>query len=214
MTQPQTEITEFDMDDTTLEPAPSPEEPPSRIKRFLAHAHLPKSLVLTSVLLIVTNIFVTLINQPTIYWIDYESATATSPLLREALAVNPFLFIGGAVIYVILVWLALALLPRFPALVLWMSLCFVHLRDVIWWVDCGVKGIYFNESNNNVCQAMNFSLAIIGAAILGLVLANAWFRARPLTTGDLELASVTAPRLSKKAIAASLVWILFLTFIL
>lgn len=214
MTQPQAEPTGFDINEIVPDPVLPPEEKTSRVKRFLAHPHLPKGLVLTVVLLILTNIFVTLINQPTIYWIDYETAMATSPILREVLIISPFLFVGGAVVYVILVWLALAFLPRFGALVIWMVLSFIHLRDVIWWADCGLKGIYYNESNNGVCQATDFTLAIIGSAILGLVLANSWFRVKPLLSANVETAPNETPKLSKTSVFISFVWVVFLSIVL
>lgn len=207
MTQPLTQITEFDIDNTALKPTRPPATPPNRAKRF----YLPKSLVLTAILLIITNSFVVLINQPTIYWIDYESAVSTSPIIHELLIISPFVFMGVVFAYVILAWLALIFLPRSPALAVWMILFFIHMRDFIGWVNCGVRGIYFNESNKLVCQVTNISLAIVGSAIIGLVLAKALFRTKPLTTSEGKPASGATSRVSLTALVASLVWVLVLT---
>lgn len=207
---------EFQHEEVTSETvvASSPGTGFNQRTRFLSRPHLPRSLILIALLLIITNVYLVLINQPASYWLDTGNAIATAPAIHNILVNGPFLFAGISVIYLLLAWLALAFLPRYPALVLWMVLCFIHLRDVIQWSKCGVNQIYYDTGNSLVCGAFDFLLAIIGAGILGFILANAWFGKRTPATTEGQTALQTKQKPSRIAGIAAIIWILLLTIVL
>ncbi len=182
--------------------------------RFLLRPHLPRSLILIALLLIITNAYVVLINQPASYWLDASNAIATAPVIHKILVNGPFVFAGISVIYLLLAWLAIAFLPRYPALVLWMVICFIHLRDAIQWSKCGLNQVYYDTGNSLVCGVVDFLLAVIGAGILGLILASAWFgKQTPMASED-QTALQTKQRPSRIARIAAIIWILLLTIVL
>jgi len=182
--------------------------------RFLSRPHLSHSLILIALLLIITNAYLALINQPPIYWLDTSNVSYTAPVIGTIMANSPFLFAGISAAYLLIVWLALALLPRYPALVIWMALCFIHLRDTIQWSKCGLNQIHYDPSNSLFCGIVDFLLAIIGASILGLILANTWFSKEAPRAIEGQTMPQAKRKLSGKAVIAAVAWISFLTIAL
>jgi hypothetical protein len=181
--------------------------------RFFSRPHLKRSLIYVLLLLIITNAYITVIAQPAAYWLDNSQAISTAPAIGGIMAKSPWLFAGVTAAYLFVVWLLLFFLPRFPALILWMPLSLLHLRDTVYWSKFLVNQLYTGPYASIVCGIVDFLLVVTGGGILGIVLAKAWFGKETLATSDSHRLTPKR-RFPAAAVLATLAWISLLTFAL
>jgi hypothetical protein len=102
--------------------------------RFLAAPYLPGGLIWAALLLAYTGWMVVLLGQPAGYWIDRQRAASQFPVLESLLSAGlPAVLLAG-VLYLVVLGIALTVLTRSLALVLWLPASFLHLNQVLTWL--------------------------------------------------------------------------------
>ncbi len=130
---------------------------------------LPGSLVLFVVLLILAEGGLSLINQPTDYWLDYER-TSFNGIMRPIFVAGPAMVVVSYLGFALAAVLLLRLFNLRLALILWAGLAYYQLHGVEGWLNCGF-GEWLTVSDNSMgCMTYRKTVAITLAAVGGLLL--------------------------------------------
>ena len=140
-------------------------------RRLFSAPHLPKTLVLLLLLVILTDACLVLIGQPIHYWLDPDHAVYRYPQwIRQILAIHPLLFAGVVIVYLAVIGLILRKLSRSPALVLWMILCYAHMQGIAHGSQLGLDR--FSDLDWNVIVVVAEIVFGVVVCVLGLALAR------------------------------------------
>jgi hypothetical protein len=172
-------------------------------RRLFAAPYLPNALIFLALLIILSDNTFVIIQQPTTYWADYANASASFGWLEQLLIVSPWLFAAVILVYLVVIGLVLYLLTRPLALVLWIVVCFLHLRSLIGLSRCGLNGIY-RISDPNACNVFDLVLVIVIVGLLGFVFAHTLLVTGQAATKPKRLRFLHLPAL------LTLGWLLFL----
>ena len=135
--------------------------------RTVSAPYLPSGLIWAALLLMFTDLMVILLSQPGAYWIDHSRAISDFAPIKGLLSAGivPYVLIG--LLYLLIVWAVLTVLSRSLALVIWLSLCFMHLSHILAWVF--EKGSLVDESIT-VSSGWLLALGALTGLFLGIVL--------------------------------------------
>ncbi|KAA3657806.1 MAG: hypothetical protein DWQ04_27005 [Chloroflexi bacterium] len=144
-------------------------ERPSFLKKIFGPPRLPKPLIWTAVLSIISISILILNSQRILYWFDFSLGYVGNSWLDKAIQINPALFFAVCMAYCILIYLLLRVLNFQIAIVIWSAVTYFHLRDIVLWTRCNVwKVLPLSEES---CAEWGIGLSILFAGIVGLVLA-------------------------------------------
>ena len=76
-------------------------------RRIFSAPHLPQGLIFFALVIIISDIYLFLIEQPIDYWIDHSRAVSDAILVQQILEIHPLLFGGVAIAYVVVISFAL-----------------------------------------------------------------------------------------------------------
>ncbi len=168
----------------------------------------PKTLIVLSVWIMITNLFFVLMVQPLNYWQDYGHASSNTSWVQTTLSVHPLLYGCIVLIYTLVVVVALVKLPKIYALSCWLVACFIHLRGVAFQlVEVASRFVKIQQPSFNMLELLAF---VMFTGLLGFLLA------RSLLTDTSKSAPVRERRfkLTRSVTAVSAVWPLTLTIAL
>jgi hypothetical protein len=138
--------------------------------RISTTAYLPQGLIGTALILAYTDLCVVLFAQPAIYWVGKGKAENSLPALKALLDSGVWAYALAGLAYLILIWLALNILPRAAALVLWMPVSYVHLSHTLLWLAGEFLFKHQNPVPGYVIAGCNAVSALASGVILSAVL--------------------------------------------
>ena len=133
---------------------------------ILAAPYLPGGLIRAALLLAYTDCMIVLLGQPAGYWIDRQRAASRFPVLESILSAGVPAYLLAGLLYLALLGLALTVLTRSLALVLWLPICFLHLNHALTW------GISRLVEKGVLPPVDDLAIDAVCALALGLVLAR------------------------------------------
>src|SRR5262245_54081999 len=134
------------------------------LKMFTA-PYLPNNLIWTALLLAYTDCMIILLGQPAGYWIDRNRAASQFPFLKTILSSSILWYLLIALVYLVLLWIILTVLSRSWALVLWLTVSFLHLSYILAWF-MSIRRILNVEA---ATAQTNVAIGTVSVLILGII---------------------------------------------
>jgi hypothetical protein len=178
------------------------------VSNLFQEPYLPNSFLILFFIIVITEGVFTLFGQPPGYWRDYDKAVAPLLWLRQLLNLSPWLFAAAMGLYLVIIGAILAVLTRNPALILWLTLCFIHIRNAAAWFRFGLPNAF--DITDPVSQSgLHLGLTLIGVSLIGLLISRELLLSQPTANS-----SQKKSKLSALPVLATASWFLFLTFAL
>lgn len=145
---------------------------------LLAAPYLPNGLIWAALLIAYTDWIIMLLAQPAAYWIDRHRAASALPFLQNLLATGVWVYLLIGLVYLIIFWVVLTILTRTCALVIWLTISFVHLSHAIAWLVI----ITHVADRTTATTGLGIVVGTVSTLILGIVLAMVLLRKAVVST--------------------------------
>ncbi|MCI0579742.1 MAG: kelch repeat-containing protein [Chloroflexi bacterium] len=134
--------------------------------RLFSRPRLPAHFVAGLAFIIFADLVITLVAQPVEYWLASGRSSFSSESLQGMMRLNPIVFVSLGFVYLVLLGLLVWRLNRIIALVLWMVAAYVHLYDIVNWLECRLN-ILLPLSPGYACRADYFLLWLMASLVVG-----------------------------------------------
>ena len=148
-------------------------------QRILQAPHLDESMVRWTLFLIVTDVYLVLITQPRVYWLEHSFAQSDVKWLEPVLALHPLAFVGLALLYLLIINFVITRAYASLALTVWITTSFMHLESITDYVYYA----FLKDLNLNIPNAsynVGWGSAIFFTALLGFSLARVCPQSQPV----------------------------------
>lgn len=142
--------------------------PVSMPQKMFEHPRLPVAMVYLVLLLIFTQVCALLMNQPAAFWLDPQYASMNLPF-RTLLLGGPWLFLGSAALYLLVVWWLLRRSNALAGTFLIAALAVFHSIALYRATLCGFHPIYELHSRAG-CYTFRAVFPVLFFLIFGLIL--------------------------------------------
>lgn len=178
-----------------------------------AMPRLSKSLLVFTLFIIATNLYLTLIMQPKVYWSDYGTAFSGAFFWTYwVISIHPLLYAVTSLGYVLILSWAFRRLPASVALALWLVVIYFHLEDLAFMQFVVLSRHFFFEYGLEVGVSLAFFSIILG--VLGGFLAR-MFLVREIPANALNEHAVSKSKYFRIfAFIVVVVWLSLLNFAL
>ena len=167
-----------------------------------------RSMILFAFFMVIAGVSLTFIGQPVEYWLDFSRATSDLPWVHAALTVHPFLFAAATIIYLTCLGVLFKRLPRLPAIVLWITVCFIHLRYVSFGLGYDIQSFF--QIDENVASSISMGFFILFSVVLGIFLAHL-LPVKQFTASEIQIRPARSSQtVLWTAVSISAIWLVIL----